>query len=115
MLLVFEEFVFFVLEFQEIMEKLIWLVFERCMSQEGEFEEENFQEENFELEEEEEEEVEGMESLQKEDEMMDEVVGDLVEKFFFIFVLFEIVLEVEISRILLGESIKVVGKGWNNY
>ncbi|XP_061461959.1 GON-4-like protein isoform X2 [Rhineura floridana] len=70
-----EESVLSVPELQETMEKLTWLASERRLSQEGDSEEENSQEENSEPEEEEEEEEEGenLESLQKEDEMTDEV------------------------------------------
>ncbi|KAJ6656996.1 hypothetical protein lerEdw1_002997 [Lerista edwardsae] len=74
-----EESVLSVPELQETMEKLTWLASERRLSQEGDSEEENSQEENSEPEEEEEEEDDGegegetLESLQKEDEMMDEV------------------------------------------
>ncbi|XP_054850044.1 GON-4-like protein isoform X2 [Eublepharis macularius] len=74
-----EESVLSVPELQETMEKLTWLASERRLSQEGDSEEENSQEENSEPEEEEEEEEEGegenLESMQKEDEMTDEVVG----------------------------------------
>ncbi|XP_015277661.1 PREDICTED: GON-4-like protein [Gekko japonicus] len=74
-----EESVLSVPELQETMEKLTWLASERRLSQEGDSEEENSQEENSEPEEEEEEEEEGEgenpESLQKEDEMMDEAAG----------------------------------------
>lgn len=55
------------------MEKLTWLATERRLSQEGDSEEENSQEENSEPEEEEEEEGEGIESLQKDDELCGDV------------------------------------------
>lgn len=58
------------------MEKLTWLATERRLSQEGDSEEENSQEENSEPEEEEEEEGEGIESLQKDDE----ICGDTSEE-----------------------------------
>uniref|UniRef100_A0A8C3QR08 GON-4-like protein n=1 Tax=Cyanoderma ruficeps TaxID=181631 RepID=A0A8C3QR08_9PASS len=64
-----EESILSVPELQETMEKLTWLATERRLSQEGDSEEENSQEENSEPEEEEEEEGEGIESLQKDDEM----------------------------------------------
>uniref|UniRef100_A0A2K5ZTA3 Gon-4 like n=1 Tax=Mandrillus leucophaeus TaxID=9568 RepID=A0A2K5ZTA3_MANLE len=110
-----EESVLSVPELQETMEKLTWLASERRMSQEGESEEENSQEENSEPEEEEEEEAEGMESLQKEDEMMDEAVGDSAEKPPSTFASSETAPEVETSRTPPGESIKAAGKGRNNH
>lgn len=62
---------------KETMEKLTWLATERRLSQEGDSEEENSQEENSEPEEEEEEEEgEGIESLQKDDE----ICGDISEE-----------------------------------
>ncbi|NXJ57190.1 GON4L protein, partial [Spizaetus tyrannus] len=66
-----EESILSVPELQETMEKLTWLATERRLSQEGDSEEENSQEENSEPEEEEEEEGEGegIESLQKDDEI----------------------------------------------
>uniref|UniRef100_A0A8D2JGP0 GON-4-like protein n=1 Tax=Varanus komodoensis TaxID=61221 RepID=A0A8D2JGP0_VARKO len=72
-----EESVLSVPELQETMEKLTWLASERRLSQEGDSEEENSQEENSEPEEEEEEEEEGesLETVQKEDEVTDEVAG----------------------------------------
>lgn len=92
------------------MEKLTWLASERRMSQEGESEEENSQEENSEPEEEEEEEAEaeGMESLQKEDEMIDETIGDPAEKPPTTFASPQTAPEVEPSRTPPGESGKPV-------
>uniref|UniRef100_F6QUE3 GON-4-like protein n=1 Tax=Macaca mulatta TaxID=9544 RepID=F6QUE3_MACMU len=110
-----EESVLSVPELQETMEKLTWLASERRMSQEGESEEENSQEENSEPEEEEEEEAEGMESLQKEDETMDEAVGDSAEKPPSTFASSETAPEVETSRTPPGDSIKAAGKGRNNH
>ncbi|XP_074079373.1 GON-4-like protein isoform X3 [Macrotis lagotis] len=96
---------------KETMEKLTWLASERRMSQEGDSEEENSQEENSEPEEEEEEEVlEGMEILQKEDEMMDEATGGPAEKPPSTFASPKITPEVETSRIPPGENNKTVGK-----
>uniref|UniRef100_A0A8C0X1F8 GON-4-like protein n=1 Tax=Castor canadensis TaxID=51338 RepID=A0A8C0X1F8_CASCN len=107
-----EESVLSVPELQETMEKLTWLASERRMSQEGESEEENSQEENSEPEEEEEEEVEGMEGLQKEDEMTDEAVGDAVEKPPSTLASPKTAPEVETSRTPPGEwSMKAAGKG----
>ncbi|XP_074079372.1 GON-4-like protein isoform X2 [Macrotis lagotis] len=106
-----EESVLSVPELQETMEKLTWLASERRMSQEGDSEEENSQEENSEPEEEEEEEVlEGMEILQKEDEMMDEATGGPAEKPPSTFASPKITPEVETSRIPPGENNKTVGK-----
>ncbi|XP_056672249.1 GON-4-like protein isoform X3 [Monodelphis domestica] len=106
-----EESVLSVPELQETMEKLTWLASERRMSQEGDSEEENSQEENSEPEEEEEEEVsEGMENLQKEDEMMDETAGGPTEKPPSTFASPKVTPEVETSRIPSGESTKAVGK-----
>ncbi|XP_072493920.1 GON-4-like protein isoform X3 [Notamacropus eugenii] len=111
-----EESVLSVPELQETMEKLTWLASERRMSQEGDSEEENSQEENSEPEEEEEEEVsEGMENLQKEDEMMDETTEDPVEKPPSTFTSPKVTPEVETSRISSGESIKAVGKARSSH
>ncbi|KAM9690604.1 GON-4-like protein isoform 1-T4 [Dama dama] len=110
-----EESVLSVPELQETMEKLTWLASERRMSQEGESEEENSQEENSEPEEEEEEEAEGMENLQKEDEMMDEAIGDPAEKPPATFASPKAAPEVETSRTPPGESIKAAGKGRSNH
>ncbi|XP_037681706.1 GON-4-like protein isoform X2 [Choloepus didactylus] len=110
-----EESVLSVPELQETMEKLTWLASERRMSQEGESEEENSQEENSEPEEEEEEEAEGIESLQKEDEMTDEVVGDPAEKPPSPVTSPQPAPEVEPSRTPPGESIKSAGKGRSNH
>uniref|UniRef100_A0A8C6CZP5 GON-4-like protein n=1 Tax=Moschus moschiferus TaxID=68415 RepID=A0A8C6CZP5_MOSMO len=110
-----EESVLSVPELQETMEKLTWLASERRMSQEGESEEENSQEENSEPEEEEEEEAEGMENLQKEDEMMDEAIGDPAEKPPVTFASPKAAPEVETSRTPPGESIKAAGKGRSNH
>ncbi|XP_054419108.1 GON-4-like protein isoform X2 [Pteronotus mesoamericanus] len=112
-----EESVLSVPELQETMEKLTWLASERRMSQEGDSEEENSQEDNSEPEEEEEEEAEaeGMESLQKEDEMIDEAIGDLAEKPPTTFASPQTAPEVETSRTPPGESIKAAGKGRSNH
>ncbi|KAM5293665.1 GON-4-like protein isoform 3-T7 [Glossophaga mutica] len=112
-----EESVLSVPELQETMEKLTWLASERRMSQEGESEEENSQEENSEPEEEEEEEAEaeGMESLQKEDEMIDEAIGDPAEKQPTTFASPQTAPEVEPSRTPPGDSIKAAGKGRSNH
>lgn len=110
-----EESVLSVPELQETMEKLTWLASERRMSQEGESEEENSQEENSEPEEEEEEEAEGMENLQKEDEMMDEAIGDPAEKPPATLDSPKAAPEVETSRTPPGESIKAAGKGRSNH
>ncbi|XP_048670674.1 GON-4-like protein isoform X4 [Marmota marmota marmota] len=100
---------------QETMEKLTWLASERRMSQECESEEENSQEENSEQEEEEEEEAEGMENLQKEDEMTDEAVGDAAEKPPSTLASPKTAPEVETSRTPPGESIKAAGKARSNH
>ncbi|XP_047418537.1 GON-4-like protein isoform X6 [Sciurus carolinensis] len=110
-----EESVLSVPELQETMEKLTWLASERRMSQEGDSEEENSQEENSEQEEEEEEEAEGMENLQKEDEMTDEAVGDAAEKPPSTLASPRTAPEVETSRNPPGESIKATGKGRSNH
>ncbi|XP_012663964.1 GON-4-like protein [Otolemur garnettii] len=110
-----EESVLSVPELQETMEKLTWLASERRMSQEGESEEENSQEENSEPEEEEEEEAEGMETLQKEDEMTDGVVGVSAEKPPSTLTSPKTAPDVETSRTSSGESIKAAGKGRNNH
>ncbi|KAM9006306.1 GON-4-like protein isoform X1 [Sarcophilus harrisii] len=111
-----EESVLSVPELQETMEKLTWLASERRMSQEGDSEEENSQEENSEPEEEEEEEVsEGMENLQKEDEMMDETIGGPVEKPPSTFASPKVIPEVETSRIPSGENTKAVGKSRSSH
>ncbi|XP_043858332.1 GON-4-like protein isoform X2 [Dromiciops gliroides] len=106
-----EESVLSVPELQETMEKLTWLASERRMSQEGDSEEENSQEENSEPEEEEEEEVsEGMENLQKEDEMMDEATEGPAQNPPSTFASPKVTPEVEPSRTPSGESTKAVGK-----
>nr|XP_037852138.1 GON-4-like protein [Chlorocebus sabaeus] len=56
-----------------------------------------------------------MESLQKEDEMTDEAVGDSAEKPPSTFASSETAPEVETSRTPPGESIKAAGKGRNNH
>ncbi|XP_063002335.1 GON-4-like protein [Elgaria multicarinata webbii] len=106
-----EESVLSVPELQETMEKLTWLASERRLSQEGDSEEENSQEENSEPEEEEEEEEEGenLETLQKEDEMADEVAepGDGPASSL---ALTCAAPEVEPSRTPAGENPKAPGK-----
>ncbi|XP_060125604.1 GON-4-like protein isoform X3 [Zootoca vivipara] len=111
-----EESVLSVPELQETMEKLTWLASERRLSQEGESEEENSQEENSEPEEEEEEEEEegegegeNLESLQKEDEMADEV-ADPRDGPAESLALTSAAPEVEPSRDAPGESTKAPGK-----
>lgn len=81
------------------MEKLTWLATERRLSQEGDSEEENSQEENSEPEEEEEEEGEGIESLQKDDE----VCGDVSEEPKSAFTLTKMAPQVEAHRIPPGK------------
>ncbi|EHA99572.1 GON-4-like protein [Heterocephalus glaber] len=110
-----EESVLSVPELQETMEKLTWLASERRMSQEGESEEENSQEENSEPEEEEEEEAEGVESLQKEDEMVDDTGGDTAEKPPSTLASPTTAPEVETCRIPAGENIKAAGKGRSSH
>ncbi|XP_008852241.1 GON-4-like protein isoform X2 [Nannospalax galili] len=110
-----EESVLSVPELQETMEKLTWLASERRMSQEGESEEENSQEENSEPEEEEEEETEGMENLQKQDEVNDEAVGGAVEKPPSTLASPQTAPEVEPSITLPGQSMKAAGKGRSNH
>ncbi|XP_010642142.1 GON-4-like protein isoform X2 [Fukomys damarensis] len=110
-----EESVLSVPELQETMEKLTWLASERRMSQEGESEEENSQEENSEPEEEEEEEAEGAESLQKEEEMVDDTGGDTSEKPQSTLASPKTAPEVETCRIPTGESSKATGKGRSSH
>nr|XP_044994813.1 GON-4-like protein isoform X2 [Jaculus jaculus] len=110
-----EESVLSVPELQETMEKLTWLASERRMSQEGESEEENSQEENSEPEEEEEEEAEGIENLQKEDEMIDGAAGDTAAKPPSSLATPSTAAEVESSRAPPGESTKASGKGRSSY
>ncbi|XP_060614141.2 GON-4-like protein [Anolis sagrei] len=113
-----EESVLSVPELQETMEKLTWLASERRLSQEGDSEEENSQEENSEPEEEEEEEEEGegenLESLQKEDEMTDEVTNS-ADRPALSLTLTCTVPEVEPSRSPPGENAKAPGKSRNSY
>nr|XP_008119257.1 PREDICTED: LOW QUALITY PROTEIN: GON-4-like protein [Anolis carolinensis] len=111
-----EESVLSVPELQETMEKLTWLASERRLSQEGDSEEENSQEENSEPEEEEEEEEEGenLESLQKEDEMTDEV-ADPADRPALSLTLTCTVPEVEPRRSPPGENAKAPGKSRNSY
>ncbi|XP_073179263.1 GON-4-like protein isoform X2 [Lepidochelys kempii] len=112
-----EESVLSVPELQETMEKLTWLATERRLSQEGDSEEENSQEENSEPEEEEEEEEEGegdgMESLQKEDEMTDEIAEDAAEEPKSAFTFTKVAPEVETNRMPPDENAKVPGKNRN--
>lgn len=81
------------------MEKLTWLATERRLSQEGDSEEENSQEENSEPEEEEEEEGEGIESLQKDDE----ICGDTSEEPKSAFTLTKTAPQVEAHRMPAGK------------
>lgn len=88
------------------MEKLTWLATERRLSQEGDSEEENSQEENSEPEEEEEEEGEGIESLQKDDE----ICGDTSEEPKSAFTMAKAASpQVETHRMPAGESWGVFG------
>ncbi|KAM6330992.1 GON-4-like protein isoform 4-T4 [Alca torda] len=106
-----EESILSVPELQETMEKLTWLATERRLSQEGDSEEENSQEENSEPEEEEEEEGEGMESLQKDDE----VCGDISEEPKSAFPLTKAAPQVEAHRMPAGESMKAPGKSRSSH
>lgn len=91
--------VFLLLLSKETMEKLTWLATERRLSQEGDSEEENSQEENSEPEEEEEEEGEGIESLQKDDE----ICGDVSEEPKSAFTLTKTAPQVEAHRMPAGK------------
>uniref|UniRef100_A0A8C3CX45 GON-4-like protein n=1 Tax=Cairina moschata TaxID=8855 RepID=A0A8C3CX45_CAIMO len=106
-----EESILSVPELQETMEKLTWLATERRLSQEGDSEEENSQEENSEPEEEEEEEGEGIESLQKDDE----VCGDVSEEPKSAFTLTKMAPQVEAHRIPPGENVKAPGKSRSSH
>ncbi|XP_067395239.1 GON-4-like protein isoform X2 [Emydura macquarii macquarii] len=112
-----EESVLSVPELQETMEKLTWLATERRLSQEGDSEEENSQEENSEPEEEEEEEGEGegMENLQKEDEITDEIAEDAGEEPKSAFTFTKVAPEMETNRMPPDENAKVPGKNRNSY
>uniref|UniRef100_A0A8C3K596 GON-4-like protein n=1 Tax=Calidris pygmaea TaxID=425635 RepID=A0A8C3K596_9CHAR len=105
-----EESILSVPELQETMEKLTWLATERRLSQEGDSEEENSQEENSEPEEEEEE-GEGIESLQKDDE----VCGDTSEEPKSAFPLTKAAPEVEAHRMPAGENMKASGKSRSSH
>ena len=85
------------------MEKLTWFTSEKYMSQEGESEEENSQK-RTQPEKEEQEEAERMEILQKEDEMMDEAIGDPAKKPPVTCAFPKAAPEVETSRTPLGEQ-----------
>ncbi|XP_035759825.1 GON-4-like protein isoform X1 [Egretta garzetta] len=106
-----EESILSVPELQETMEKLTWLATERRLSQEGDSEEENSQEENSEPEEEEEEEGEGIESLQKDDE----ICGDISEEPKSAFTLTKTAPQVEAHRMPAGENIKAPGKSRSSH
>ncbi|XP_054038934.1 GON-4-like protein isoform X2 [Rissa tridactyla] len=106
-----EESILSVPELQETMEKLTWLATERRLSQEGDSEEENSQEENSEPEEEEEEEGEGMESLQKDDE----ICGDTSEEPKSAFPSTTAAPQVEAHRTPAGESMKAPGKSRSSH
>ncbi|KFQ04212.1 GON-4-like, partial [Leptosomus discolor] len=106
-----EESILSVPELQETMEKLTWLATERRLSQEGDSEEENSQEENSEPEEEEEEEGEGIESLQKDDE----ICGDVSEEPKSAFPLAKTAPQVEAHRMPAGESMKAPGKSRSSH
>ncbi|XP_064331436.1 GON-4-like protein isoform X2 [Phalacrocorax carbo] len=106
-----EESILSVPELQETMEKLTWLATERRLSQEGDSEEENSQEENSEPEEEEEEEGEGIESLQKDDE----VCGDISEEPKSAFTLTKTAPQVEAHRMPAGENMKAPGKSRSSH
>ncbi|XP_014816798.1 PREDICTED: GON-4-like protein isoform X1 [Calidris pugnax] len=105
-----EESILSVPELQETMEKLTWLATERRLSQEGDSEEENSQEENSEPEEEEEE-GEGIESLQKDDE----VCGDTSEEPKSAFPLTKAAPQVEAHRMPAGENMKASGKSRSSH
>ncbi|XP_074020541.1 LOW QUALITY PROTEIN: GON-4-like protein [Numenius arquata] len=105
-----EESILSVPELQETMEKLTWLATERRLSQEGDSEEENSQEENSEPEEEEEE-GEGIESLQKDDE----VCGDTSEEPKSAFTLTKAAPQVEAHRMPAGENMKASGKSRSSH
>ncbi|KAM9368502.1 GON-4-like protein [Phaethornis superciliosus] len=106
-----EESILSVPELQETMEKLTWLATERRLSQEGDSEEENSQEENSEPEEEEEEEGEGIESLQKDDE----ICGDTSEEPKSAFTLTKTAPQVEAHRMPAGENMKAPGKSRSSH
>uniref|UniRef100_A0A8C0F951 GON-4-like protein n=1 Tax=Bubo bubo TaxID=30461 RepID=A0A8C0F951_BUBBB len=106
-----EESILSVPELQETMEKLTWLATERRLSQEGDSEEENSQEENSEPEEEEEEEGEGIESLQKDDE----ICGDVSEEPKSAFTLTKTAPQVEAHRTTAGENMKAPGKSRSSH
>ncbi|XP_066193935.1 GON-4-like protein isoform X1 [Sylvia atricapilla] len=107
-----EESVLSVPELQETMEKLTWLATERRLSQEGDSEEENSQEENSEPEEEEEEEGEGIESLQKDDE----ICGDTSEEPKSAFTMAKAASpQVEAHRMPAGENLKAPGKSRSSH
>uniref|UniRef100_A0A8C8AXX5 GON-4-like protein n=1 Tax=Otus sunia TaxID=257818 RepID=A0A8C8AXX5_9STRI len=106
-----EESILSVPELQETMEKLTWLATERRLSQEGDSEEENSQEENSEPEEEEEEEGEGIESLQKDDE----ICGDVSEEPKSAFTLTKTAPQVEAHRTAAGENMKAPGKSRSSH
>uniref|UniRef100_A0A663M6T3 GON-4-like protein n=1 Tax=Athene cunicularia TaxID=194338 RepID=A0A663M6T3_ATHCN len=106
-----EESILSVPELQETMEKLTWLATERRLSQEGDSEEENSQEENSEPEEEEEEEGEGIESLQKDDE----ISGDVSEEPKSAFTLTKAAPQVEAHRTTAGENMKAPGKSRSSH
>ncbi|XP_061871993.1 GON-4-like protein isoform X2 [Colius striatus] len=106
-----EESILSVPELQETMEKLTWLATERRLSQEGDSEEENSQEENSEPEEEEEEEGEGIESLQKDDE----ICGDVSEEPKSAFPLAKTAPQVEAHCMPAGENMKAPGKSRSSH
>ncbi|KAM6039477.1 GON-4-like protein isoform 3-T3 [Chlamydotis macqueenii] len=106
-----EESILSVPELQETMEKLTWLATERRLSQEGDSEEENSQEENSEPEEEEEEEGEGIENLQKDDEMC----GGVSEEPKSAFTLAKMAPQVEAHRVPAGENMKAPGKSRSSH
>ncbi|XP_010181354.1 PREDICTED: GON-4-like protein [Mesitornis unicolor] len=106
-----EESILSVPELQETMEKLTWLATERRLSQEGDSEEENSQEENSEPEEEEEEEGEGIESLQKDDE----ICGDVSEEPKSTRTLTKMAPQVEAHRMPTGENMKAPGKSRSSH
>ncbi|XP_038017763.1 GON-4-like protein isoform X2 [Motacilla alba alba] len=107
-----EESILSVPELQETMEKLTWLATERRLSQEGDSEEENSQEENSEPEEEEEEEGEGIESLQKDDE----ITGDTSEEPKSAFTMAKAASpQVEAHRMPAGENLKAPGKSRSSH
>ncbi|XP_069650539.1 GON-4-like protein isoform X2 [Haliaeetus albicilla] len=106
-----EESILSVPELQETMEKLTWLATERRLSQEGDSEEENSQEENSEPEEEEEEEGEGIESLQKDDE----ICGDTSEEPKSAFTLTKAAPQLEARRMPAGENMKAPGKSRSSH